>query len=135
MKFLTEEWTNEFIAQAKDTFSPGKTPAKVTLTLCECYNKVPHLGGDTVWYMYKFNNGVLESVERGMGRANAPAADYTSDADYDFFVKTMTGEMSTAKALTTGKIKLKGNLMKALKLLDTHNILTEQKKLNGKTEW
>ena len=33
------------------------------------------------------------------------------------------------------KIKLKGNLMKALKLLDTHNILTEQKKLNGKTEW
>ena len=43
--------------------------------------------------------------------------------------------MGTAKALTTGKIKLKGNLMKALKLLDTHNILTEQKKLNGKTEW
>ena len=96
---------------------------------------MPHLGGDTVWYMYKFNNGVLESVERGMGRANAPAADYTSDADYDFFIKTMTGEMSTAKALTTGEIKLKGNLMKALKLLDTHNILTEQKKLNGKTEW
>lgn len=135
MKFLTEEWTGEFVALVKDTFSPGKTPSKVTLTLCECYNNVPHLGGDTVWYLYTFKNGVCESVERGMGRSNAPAADYTSDADYDFFVKTMTGEMSTAKALTSGKIKLKGNLMKALKLLDTHNVITECKRVNGKTEW
>ena len=135
MKFLTEEWTEEFIALAKDTFSPEKTPSKVTLTLCECYNNVPHFGGETVWYNYTFKNGVCESIERGMGRANAPAADYTSDADYDFFVKTMTGEMSTAKALTSGKIKLKGNLMKALKLLDTHNVITECKRLNGKTEW
>ena len=88
-----------------------------------------------MWYLYILKDGVLTDIKRGEGRENAPAADYTSDADYDFFVKTMTGEMSTAKALTTGKIKLKGNLMKALKLLDTHNILTEQKKLNGKTEW
>ena len=135
MKFLTEEWGNEFIAIAKDTFSPGKTPSKVSLTLCECYNKVPQCGGDTVWFMYTFKNGVLESAERGTGRANAPAADYTSDADYDTFVQTMTGELATVKALTAGKIKLKGNLMKALKLLDTHNILTECKKLGGKTEW
>ena len=135
MKFLTEEWTTEFIAQAKDTFAPGKTPSKVTLTLCECYNKVPHLGGDTVWYMYKFNNGVLESVERGMGRANAPAADYTSDCDYEPFVQTMTGELNTVKALTSGKIKLKGSLLKALKMLDTHNVITECKRLGGRTEW
>ena len=135
MKFLTEEWSNEFIALVKDVFSPGKTPSKVTLTLCECYNKVPQCGGDTVWFMYRLKDGVVESLERGTGRANAPAADYTSDADYDIVVKTMTGEMSTIKALTGGKIKLKGNLMKAMKLLDTHNIIDDCKKLNGKTEW
>ncbi len=135
MKFLTEEWSKEFTALAKDTFSPGKTPSKLTLTLCECYNAVPQCGGDTVWFMYTFKNGVLESIERGTGRSNAPAADYTSDCDYAPFVQTMTGELNTVKALTSGKIKLKGNLMKALKMLDTHNVLTECKRLNGATEW
>lgn len=135
MKFLTEEWCSEFTALAKDTFSPEKTPSKLTITLCECYNKVPQYGGDTVWIMYTFKNGVLLDVELGTGRSNAPTADYTSDADYDVFIRTMTGELNTVKALTSGKIKLKGNLMKGLKMLDTHNVLTGCKSTNGKTEW
>ncbi len=135
MKFLTEEWGKEFEILTKDTFSPEKTPSKLTLTLCECYNKVPQCGNDTVWFMYTFKDGVLVSLERGEGRDKAPAADYTSDCDYEPFIQTMTGEMSTVKALTSGKIKLKGSLMKALKMLDTHNIITECKHLNGKTEW
>ncbi len=133
MKFLTEEWSEEFIALAKDTFSPGKTPSKVTVTLCECYNKVPQCGGDTVWFKYTFKDGVITDIIRGTGRASAPDADYVSDGDYDVSVKNITGELSSAKALTSGKIKLKGNLMKGLKLLDTHNVLAECKKLNGKT--
>ncbi len=133
MKFLTEEWSEEFIALAKDTFSPGKTPSKVTVTLCECYNKVPQCGGDTVWFKYTFKDGVITDIIRGTGRACAPDADYVSDGDYDVSVKNITGELSSAKALTSGKIKLKGNLMKGLKLLDTHNVLAECKKLNGKT--
>ncbi len=133
MKFLTEEWSNEFIALAKDTFSPGKTPSKVTVTLCECYNKVPQCGGDTVWFMYTFKDGVITEITHGTGRASAPAADYVSDADYDVSVKNIIGELGSAKALTSGKIKLKGNLMKGLKLLDTHAVLAECKKLGGKT--
>ena len=133
MKFLTEEWSEEFIALAKDTFSPGKTPSKVTVTLCECYNKVPQCGGDTVWFMYTFKDGVITDITRGTGRTSAPAADYVSDADYDISVKNIVGELSSAKALTSGKIKLKGNLMKGLKLLDTHAVLAECKKLGGKT--
>lgn len=135
MKFLTEEWGKDFEALLKDTFSPEKTPSKLTLTLCECYNKVPQFGGGTVWFMYTLKDGVIVSLERGEGRESAPAADYTSDCDYEPFVQTMTGELSTVKALTSGKIKLKGSLMKALKMLDTHNVITECKRLGGKTEW
>lgn len=135
MKFLTNEWSVEFEALLKDTFALGKTPSKLTLTLCECYNKVPQCGGGTVWFMYTLKDGVLVSLERGEGRENAPAADYTSDCDYEPFIQTMTGELSTVKALTSGKIKLKGSLMKALKMLDTHNVITECKKLNGRSEW
>ena len=135
MKFLTVEWGEEFKKLVMDTFSPTKTPSKLTLTLCECYNKVPQCGGNTVWFMYTIKDGVMTSLERGEGRENAPAADYVSDCDYEPFVKTMTGELSTTKALMSGKIKLKGSLTKALKMLDTHNVITECKRLNGKTEW
>ncbi len=135
MKFLTEAWFEEFKALALDTFSPGKTPSKLTVTLCENYNKVPQEGGDTVWMMFVLRDGVITSLERGTGRANAPDADYVSDCDYDVFVKTMTGELGTAKALLSGKIKLKGSVTKAIKLLDTYNVIAECKKVQGTTEW
>lgn len=135
MKFLTEEWFNEFKSEVLETFSAGKTPSSATLSLCECYNKVPHEGNETVWLMYSFKNGVLCSLERGTGRSSAPEADYISDADYDIFVKTVTGELAIAKALFAGKIKLKGNVTKALKLLSTHDIVSKCKFLDGKTEW
>ena len=135
MKFLTEEWGKDFEALMKDTFSPGKTPSKLTLSLCECYNAVPQCGGGTVWYLYILKDGVLTDIKRGEGRESAPAADYTSDCDYEPFVQTMTGELNTVKALTSGKIKFKGSLLKALKMLDTHNVITECKRLGGRTEW
>ena len=135
MKFLTEEWCEEFFALAKDTFSPEKTPSKATLTLCECYSNVPQFGGDLVWMLYTFKNGVLTDTKRGTGRSSVPKADYITDADYDFCVQSLTGPVNLLKALTGGKVKLKGNLLRATKLIDTHSYLDKCKLLNGKTEW
>ena len=135
MKFLTEEWFAEFKPFVLDTFSAGKTPSKVTLTLCEHYSKVPQEGGQKVWLFYNFKDGVVTECSRGIGEASAPDADYTTDADYDVVVKLMTGEMASAKALLKGQVKLKGNVTKALKLIATHDVVDECKKLNGKTEY
>lgn len=134
MKFLTEEWFAEFKPCVLDTFSAGKTPSKVTLTLCEMYSDVPQVGGD-MWLFYNFKDGVVTDCSRGLGKDTAPAADYTTDASYETVVKLMTGEMASAKALLKGLVKLKGNVTKALKLVATHDVLDDCKRLGGKTEW
>lgn len=134
MKFLTEEWFAEFKPFVLDTFSAGKTPSKVTLTLCELYSDVPQVGGDC-WLYYNFKDGVVTECSRGVGKNTAPDADYVTDASYETVVKLMTGEMASAKALLKGLVKLKGNVTKALKLVSTHDVVDDCKRLGGKTEW
>jgi len=135
MKFLTEQWRNEFDAGMKDTFSAAKTPTKLTISFCETFGAVPQLDGKDYWYLYVIKDGVLEELKSGEGLDNAPSADYVTFATYDTTKKLMTGEMGIAKALLGGKIKLKGNMGKALKLIDTYAIVQELKLLGGKTEW
>lgn len=135
MTFLTEEWFEEFKPLVLDTFSAGKTPSKVTLTLCEHYSKVPHTGGEKVWLFYNFKDGVVTECLRGTGEGSAPDADYVTDADYEVVVKLMTGEMASAKAVLKGLVKIKGNVTKALKLIATHDVVDECKKIKGKIEY
>lgn len=135
MKFLTDEWRAEFEACLKDIFSAEKTPTKLSLTLCEGYAAVPQLDGKDFWYMYVFENGVLTSITHGFGMDTAPKADYSSYADYDTTKKIMTGELGIPRALMSGKVKLKGNATKAIKMLDTYNKVQDAKELGGKTEW
>lgn len=134
MKFLTEEWFAEFQPSVLDAFAPGKTTTDVTLTLCELYSNVPQIGGD-MWLFYRFQDGVVTECTRGLGKDTAPAADYTTDAEYDVVVKLLVGEMANAKAVLKGLVKIKGNVTKALKLLGPHDVIDECKRQGGKTEW
>ena len=54
---------------------------------------------------------------------------------YDIVKKIMTGEVSTPRAMLSGEIKMKGNIVRAMKMLETYNILQDLKRLNGETEW
>ena len=135
MKFLTDEFYAEFTARLKDIFSPAKTTTKLSLTLRETFLAVPQLGGKDAWYLLELRDGVLTGFTNGLGLDGAPQADYIATSDYDTTRKLMSGEIGLAKALTSGKIKLKGNLMKALKMLDSYNVVQETKKLDGATEW
>lgn len=135
MKFLTEDWLAEFKPILLDAFSPEKTPTKLTLSLCEQYTAVPQCGGQDVWIMYVFENGVLTSITNGIGTDTAPAADYTSFSDYETTKKILLGELGIPRALMSGKVKFKGNVTKALKMLEPYAIVQDTKQLGGKTEW
>lgn len=135
MKFLTDEWCPVFEEKLTDAFSAGKTPTKISLTFCQGFGAVPQLGGSDFWYRYTFSDGVLTKIEKGNSMASAPESDYTSFGEYGVAIKVMTGEMGAAKAVLGGKIKLKGNVTKALKMLDTYNLVQETMALGGKTEW
>ena len=135
MKFLTDEWCPEFEAKLKDAFSAGKTPTKLTLTFCQGFGAVPQLNGSDFWYRYSFTDGVLTGIEKGNDMGAAPTSDYQTFGEYGVAVKVMTGEMAAAKAILSGKIKMKGNVTKALKMLDTYSLVQETMHLGGKTEW
>lgn len=134
-KFLTEEWRADYEPAVKDIFSAGKTPSKINQTLCEVYNEVPQLDGKDFWYFYEFKDGVIVTLTCGFGVNTAPAADYTSFGDYETVKKIMTKELGIPRALMSGKVKLKGNVTKALKMLDTYNRVQDAKELGGQTEW
>jgi len=135
MRYLTDEFFAEYSARLKDIFSAGKTPTKLSLTLRETFLSVPQLGGRDVWYLLEFKDGVLVSFTRGNDVSAAPQAEYIATSDYETTRRIMTGEMGLAKALIGGKVKLKGNLTKVLKMLDTYNIVMDTKALDGATEW
>lgn len=135
MKFLTEEWFEEFKPIVLDTFAAGKTPSKISTTLCEMYSDVPFANGEKLWMFFKFDNGVVTECTRGVGLSTVPEAEYTTDATYEVVVKLLKGEMANAKALLKGQVKLKGNVSKALKLISTHDVLDKCKFVNGTTEF
>jgi putative sterol carrier protein len=59
-------------------------------------------------------DGKITDVETGTGEP--PQAEFRIIGDYETFARISRAELGAQKALMTGKVKLKGNLAKALKL-------------------
>ena len=51
-----------------------------------------------------------------VGDGEPPKAEFTITGDYDVFARISRAEMSSQRALMTGKLKVRGNMAKALKL-------------------
>lgn len=136
MKFLSNEWIEAFESRAKAVFSEDDTPSNLTVTLVECYEGVPQLDGKDFWHLYDIEDGVIEELAHGYDKAEIPGdADFTTFCPYDLVVKIMTGQVSTPRAMIGGAIKMKGNMVRAMKMMDTYNILQDLKRLDGETEW
>ena len=135
MKFLTDEWTAEFEKRAKDIFAEGKSPTQLTVKLVECYENVPQLDGRDFWHMYSMEDGVIEELSHGYDKADIPAdADFVTYCPYSIVKQIMSGEVSTPRAMLSGQIKMKGNMVRAMKMLETYNILQDLKRLGGEME-
>lgn len=136
MKFLTEEWCVKFEEQALAKFCREDPPASISVRLVECYENVPQLDGKDFWHLYDIEDGVIEELDHGNDKNDIPKdADFVTFCSYDIVKKIMTGEISTPRAMLSGEIKMKGNMVRAMKMLDTYNILQELKALGGETQW
>lgn len=136
MKFLSNEWIEEFESKARAVFSEDNTPSTLTVTLVECYENVPQLDGKDFWHLYDIEDGVIAELAHGYDKNEIPdGADFTTFCPYDLVVKIMTGQISTPRAMLGGDIKMKGNMVRAMKMMDTYNVLQDLKRLNGETEW
>lgn len=136
MKFLSDEWINNFETKAKEIFSEAGSPSKLTVKLVECYENVPHLNGKDFWHMYDIEDGVLLELDHGYDKNEIPNdADFITFCPYDLVKKIMLKQVSTPRAMLSGQIKMKGNMARAMKMMDTYNILQDLKRLDNTVEF
>ena len=70
--------------------------------------------GQTRALYYKLVDGVVEQLSLCEGEL--PKAEFTITSDYETFASISRAELNARAALMSGKMTLKGNLVKALRL-------------------
>ncbi len=111
MKYLSEAWRAEAEKRLKTELTPDKMN-NITSSMSNIYIHCPE--GQDRYLFFKFENGSL--TELSIGAGEPPAAEFRIIGDYDTFAKISRSELGSQKALMTGKLKLKGSMVKALKL-------------------
>jgi len=110
-KYLSPEWAEEVMKRANEKLTPEKMK-HVTSSMLTLNKNCPD-GKDRAVY-YEIVDGVVKKVSVVEGKL--PDAEFTITADYQLFAKISRAELKARRALMSGKMKLKGPLVKALKL-------------------
>ena len=119
-EYLSPEW----IAEAGRRLQVDLTPEKmkhITSSMLTVYTNCPD-GRDRALY-YGVVDGVVE--ELSLVEEDWPQAEFTITADYETFARISRAELKARAALMSGKMTLKGNLVKALRLAPVVDRLNE----------
>jgi putative sterol carrier protein len=84
----------------------------LTSSMITLYNNCPD-GKDRALY-YKLDNGTFTEIS--VREAPFPEAEFVISGDYETFAKISRAELGSRSALMTGKLRLQGNMVKALSL-------------------
>jgi putative sterol carrier protein len=109
--YLTEEWRAEAERRLKAELTPERMN-HITSSMSNVYLDCP--GGGTKFLLFRFVDGSLEEIALGTGEP--PEAEFLITGTYEVFARISRAELGAQKALMTGQLKLKGNMIKALKL-------------------
>ena len=111
VKYLSQKWRDEAERRLKAELPPERMNF-VTSSMSNIYQNCPD-GKDRYLY-FKFVDGKFEEMRIGEGES--PKPEFAVSGDYETFAKITRGELGAQKALMTMKLKLKGNMVKALRL-------------------
>lgn len=110
-QYLSQEWRDEAERRLKAELPPERMN-HITSSMSNIYLNCPD--GKERFLFFKFGNGELEQLLVGEG--DPPTAEFRITGNYDVFAKITRAELGSQKALMTRKLKLRGNMIKALKL-------------------
>ncbi|HOG06694.1 MAG: SCP2 sterol-binding domain-containing protein [Syntrophales bacterium] len=110
-KYLSPEWAEEGLKRLK-TQIPAEKMHNVTTSMSNIYTNCP--GGGERYLFIGTEQGVFTRVEVGEGEP--PPAEFRIIGEYETFARITRAELGAQRAMMTGKLKLKGNMAKALKL-------------------
>ena len=110
-RYLSPEWAEEVLRLVKEKLSPERMK-HITSSMLTVNTSCPD-GKDRAIY-YEIVDGIVTDVSIREGEL--PRAEFTITADYELFARISRGELKARAALRSGKMKLKGPLVKALRL-------------------
>ena len=119
-KYLSKEWAEEVIKRANEKLTPEKMK-HVTSSMLTLNTNCPD-GKERAVY-YEIVDGVVTRVSIAEGKM--PNAEFTITADYQLYARISRAELKARRALMSGKMKLKGPLVKALRLAPLVDRLNE----------
>ena len=109
--YLSSEWTQEAYRRLRQELTAEKMKF-VTSSMLTIYHACPD-GKERALY-YRFVDGVVDEVSIREGEL--PEVEFRIIGDYDTFARISRAEMGSRSALMSGKLKLQGNMVKALSL-------------------
>ena len=109
--YLTRQWRDEAEKRLKAKLSPERMN-HITSSMSNIYLDCPD--GKDKFLFFRFENG--EFAELVLGEGEPPTAEFRITGKYEVFARISKAELGSQRALMTGKLKLKGNMVKALKL-------------------
>jgi putative sterol carrier protein len=119
-EYLSPEWAQEAARRLKADLTPDKMK-HLTSSMLTVYTNCPD-GADRAVY-YRVVDGVVEEVS--LHKGELPDAEFTITAAYEIFARISRAELKARAALMSGKMTLRGNLVKALRLAPVVDRLNE----------
>lgn len=111
LKYLSPEWTAEAEKRLRSQLTP-ESMKNMTSSMLTVYKDCPD-GQERALY-YKIENGVFTDIS--VRQEPLPEAEFIISGDYDTFAKISRAELGSRSALMSGKLRLTGNMVKALSL-------------------
>jgi putative sterol carrier protein len=119
-RYLSPEWAGEATRRLQEDLTPERMK-HLTSSMLTVYTHCPD-GVDRAVY-YRVVDGVVQEVS--LQESDLPQVEFTITCDYDTFARISRAELKARAALMSGKMTLKGNLVKALKLAPVVDRLNE----------
>jgi putative sterol carrier protein len=111
LKYLSTEWTAEAEKRLRSQLTP-ESMKNMTSSMLTVYKDCPD-GQERALY-YKIENGVFTDIS--VRQEPLPEAEFIISGDYETFAKISRAELGSRSALMSGKLRLTGNMVKALSL-------------------
>ena len=119
-EYLSPEWAEEATRRLQADLTPEKMK-HLTSSMLTIYTNCPDGVERTVYY--RVEEGVVQEVSLQEG--TPPQAEFTLRGEYETFARISRAELKARSALMSGKLVLKGNLVKALRLAPVVDRLNE----------
>jgi len=110
-KYLSPEWATEAASRLRSQLTPEQMKF-LTSSMLTIYHNCPD-GKERALY-YAVEKGVF--IDISVREEPWPEVEFVISGDYETFAKISRAEIGSRSALMSGKLRLQGNMVKALSL-------------------